>query len=60
MQRKILWASIVVSLLGALAVAQAQESYLDVYSVQVKPEKRAEASTIASPAINTGQSRIVT
>ena len=47
MQRKILWASIVVVLLGALAIAQTQESYLDVYTVQVKPEKRADFDAIS-------------
>ncbi|MFY9562551.1 MAG: hypothetical protein WAQ52_20150 [Terriglobales bacterium] len=47
MQRKALWASIVVVLLGVLAIAQAQESYLDVYTVQVKPEKRADFDAIS-------------
>ena len=47
MQRKAIWASIVVVLLGALAIAQAQESYLDVYTVQVKPEKRADFDAIS-------------
>jgi hypothetical protein len=51
MQRKILWASIVVVLLGALAIAQAQESYLDVYSVQVKPEKRADFDAISKKIV---------
>jgi hypothetical protein len=51
MQRKILWASIVVVLLGALAVAQAQESYLDVYTVQVKPEKRADFDAISKKIV---------
>jgi hypothetical protein len=47
MQRKAIWASIVVVLLGVLLVAQAQESYLDVYVVQVKPEKRADFDAIS-------------
>jgi hypothetical protein len=47
MQRKAIWASIVVVLLGALVVAQAQESYLDVFVVQVKPEKRADFDAIS-------------
>ena len=51
MQRKILWASIVVVLLGALAIAQAQESYLDVYTVQVKPEKRADFDAISKKIV---------
>jgi len=47
MQRKAVWASIVVVLFGVLLVAQAQESYLDVYVVQVKPEKRADFDAIS-------------
>jgi hypothetical protein len=49
MQRKAIWAAAAVVLL-ALAVGQAQEAqqqYLDVYSVQVKPEKRADFDAIA-------------
>ena len=51
MQRKTIWASIVVILLGALAIAQAQESYLDVYTVQVKPEKRADFDAISKKIV---------
>jgi len=51
MQRKILWASIVIVLLGALAIAQTQESYLDVYTVQVKPEKRADFDAISKKIV---------
>ena len=51
MQRKATWASIVVVLLGALAIAQAQESYLDVYTVQVKPEKRADFDAISKKIV---------
>jgi len=45
MQRRAIWASLAVLLLGVMVAAQAQsaqEDYLDVYSVQVKPEKRAD------------------
>lgn len=50
MQRKIIGSVIAVVLLGAMAVGQAQqaqESYLDVFTVQVKPEKRAEFDAIS-------------
>jgi quinol monooxygenase YgiN len=45
MQRKALWASVVGVVALAIAASQAQqmqEDYLDVLTVQVKPEKRAE------------------
>src|SRR5205807_1679274 len=48
--RKVIGSVIAVVLLGALAVAQAQqapESYLDVFTVQVKPEKRADFDAIS-------------
>ncbi len=51
MQRKTIWASIVVILLGALAFAQAQESYLDVYTVQVKPDRRADFDAISKKIV---------
>lgn len=51
MQRRAMWASIVVVLLGVLAVAQAQESYLDVYIVQVKPDKRADFDVISKKIV---------
>lgn len=50
MQRKALWASVVVLLLVALAAGQAQqamEDYLDVYIAQVKPEKRADFDALS-------------
>lgn len=47
MQRKAMWASIVIVLLGLMAVAQAQEDYLDVFTVQVKPERRADFDAIS-------------
>jgi hypothetical protein len=54
MQRKAIWASLAVVMLVALAAAQtqpAQEDYLDVYSVQVKPEKRADFDAIAKKMV---------
>lgn len=50
MQRKAIWASIVVLLLAAFAFAQ--EDYLDVYTVQVKPEKRAEFDAITKKLVS--------
>ena len=50
MQRKAIWTAIAIVLLVTLAAAQAQqaqESYLDMYIVQVKPEKRADFDAIA-------------
>jgi hypothetical protein len=50
MQRKAIWTMLAFVLLVALAVSQtqqAQESYLDVFTVQVKPEKRAEFDAIS-------------
>lgn len=50
MQRRVIWSVVAVLLLAALAVAQAQqaqESYLDVFTVQVKPERRADFDAIA-------------
>ena len=50
MQRKVIGSVIAVVLLGALAVGQAQqaqESYLDVFTVQVKPEKRADFDAVS-------------
>jgi len=49
MRRKAIGSVILFVLLGALAVGQAQqaqESYLDVFTVQVKPEKRADFDAI--------------
>ena len=46
MKRKVMWTAVVLVLLATLAAGQAQQ-YLDVYTVQVKPEKRAEFDAIA-------------
>jgi hypothetical protein len=47
MKRKAIWSAVAVMLLAALAAGQAQQDYLDVYSVQVRPEKRADFDVIA-------------
>lgn len=50
MQRKAIGSVIAFVLLGALAVGlaqQAQESYLDVFTVQVKPDKRTDFDAIS-------------
>ncbi len=55
MQRKRIWASVAFVLLAALAISQAQEEqvdYLDVFSVDVKPEKRAEFDAIAKKMVS--------
>ena len=55
MQRKTVWASFAFVLLTALAFGQAQqaqEDYLDVYTVQVKPEKRAEFDAISKKMVS--------
>src|SRR3974390_910201 len=49
MQRKALWVSAVLVLLVAVTASQAQqplEDYLDVYTVHVKPDKRADFDAI--------------
>lgn len=54
MQRKAIWASLAVMMLAVLVAAQsqpAQEDYLDVYTVQVKPEKRADFDAIAKKMV---------
>jgi hypothetical protein len=54
MQRKALCTAVVWVLFAALAAGQApqtQEEYLDVFSVQVKPDKRAEFDAIAKKIV---------
>jgi hypothetical protein len=49
MQRKAIWTAVAVVLLAVLAAGQAPpaaEEYLDVFTVQVKPEKRADFDAI--------------
>jgi hypothetical protein len=50
MQRKAMWTVVALIFLATLAVCQAQQAqqdYLDVYTVQVKPEKRADFDAIS-------------
>ena len=54
MSRKALCTAVVLVLLSTLAVGQApqaQEDYLDVYTVQVKPEKRAEFDALVKKMV---------
>ncbi len=51
MQWKAIWTAVVFLLLTTLAVGQAQQDYLDVYSVQVKPEKRADFDAISKKMV---------
>jgi hypothetical protein len=54
MQRKAIWTAVAFVLLAALAAGQAQqaqEDYLDVYTVQVKPEKRADFDAISKKIV---------
>jgi hypothetical protein len=46
MKLRAMWSMVVLVLLATLAVGQTQEQYLDVYSVQVKPDKRADFDAI--------------
>jgi hypothetical protein len=47
MLRRTRWATALVLFLGAFVAAQAQESYLHSFIVQVKPEKRMEFDALA-------------
>jgi hypothetical protein len=51
MKHRAMWTAIAVILLAAFAVAQAPDQYLDVYMVQVKPEKRADFDAIAKKMV---------
>src|ERR1700746_4052972 len=51
MKLRALWTTFAVVLLAALATGQAQEQYLDVYIVQVKPEKRADFDAISKKIV---------
>lgn len=51
MKHRATWTAFAVILLAALAAAQAQEQYLDVYVAQVKPEKRADFDAIAKKIV---------
>jgi hypothetical protein len=47
MKHRATWTAVAVLLLTALVAGQAQEQYLDAFTVQVKPEKRADFDAIA-------------
>jgi quinol monooxygenase YgiN len=47
MKLRAVWTAVVLLWLTAWAAAQAQEQYLDIYTAQVKPEKRAEFDAIS-------------
>lgn len=47
MKQRASWITAAVILMAALAAAQTQEQYLDVYIAQVKPEKRADFDAIS-------------
>ena len=51
MKHRAMWTAIAVILLAAFAVAQAPDQYLDVYTVQVKPEKRADFDAISKKMV---------
>jgi hypothetical protein len=51
MKRKAMWTAVALVLLATLAAGQAQEQYLDVYTVQVKPDKRTEFDAISKKIV---------
>jgi hypothetical protein len=51
MKRKAMWTAVALVLLATLAVGQGQEQYLDVFTVQVKPEKRADFDAITKKMV---------
>jgi hypothetical protein len=51
MKRKALWVALAFGLLAAFVASQAQEQYLDVYTAQVKPEKRAAFDAISKKMV---------
>ena len=51
MKRKALWVAVAFGLLTAFVASQAQEQYLDVYTAQVKPEKRAAFDAISKKMV---------
>ncbi|HXM22781.1 MAG TPA: hypothetical protein VN948_16100 [Terriglobales bacterium] len=51
MKRKAMWTAVALVLLATLAAGQAPEQYLDVYSVQVKPDKRTEFDAISKKIV---------
>jgi quinol monooxygenase YgiN len=51
MKCRAIWTAVALALLAAMAAAQAQEQYLDVYAVQVKPDKRAEFDAVTKKIV---------
>jgi len=52
MKHKAIWTAVALVLLATLAVGQAQEQYLDVFSVQVRPEKRADFDALTKKMVS--------
>jgi hypothetical protein len=51
MKRKAMWTAVAVVLLATLAAGQEQQQYLDVYTVQVKPDKRADFDALTKKMV---------
>jgi len=51
MKQRAMWTAVVVILLAAFAIGQAPDQYLDVFVVQVKPEKRAVFDAISKKMV---------
>ena len=51
MKRKAMWTAVVLVLLATMAAGQEQRQFLDVYTVQVKPDKRAEFDAITKKIV---------
>jgi hypothetical protein len=51
MKGKAMWTAVALVLLATLAAGQAPEQYLDVYTAQVKPEKRADFDAISKKMV---------
>jgi hypothetical protein len=56
MVRRAVWGIALVLLLSLAAAGQAQEGYLDVYTVKVRPEKRAAFDAIVKKIVDANQS----
>jgi hypothetical protein len=51
MKRRAMWTAVALVLLATLAAGQAPDQYLDVYTAQVKPEKRADFDAITKKMV---------
>jgi len=51
MKRKAMWTAVALALLATLAAGQAEQQYLDVYTAQVKPEKRADFDALTKKMV---------